>query len=267
MVAADLSTVVVGGRGWEARRSREGPWVWSRAYSTERELSPRAAVPVSVQWGRKRDADPPGSGHGPPAEGGRVWLSQCLCWEGKGTGRRQGTPSGELWWQAGRQLRAGSTCWVGCGAWASGLPILGSTAQALQREDRTPAPGDGIPDARSFASHGLGDLVSKNHVSTPVEKGRVMGRVAQLCQALPRSIHARTARSPRSCRHMWEIVAPGGTRSCSRAGPHSSIRVPGTYFLGGERGLGGLLTEEAAMEAGQEPVPGVQDRWSRGTFV
>lgn len=171
MVTATSALLLLVGVAWEAGRSGEGPWVCSRAYSTERKPSPRAAVPVSVHWGRKRGADPPGSGHGPPAKVAEPGCPSACAGRGTGRGGGRETPSGEPWRQAGRGREQGPRAGWGvepghrvCTSWDPQhrpCKVRGRTARQPQ----------GIPDARSFASHGLGDLVSKNHVGTRVEKG------------------------------------------------------------------------------------------------
>lgn len=70
--------------------------------------------------------------------------------------------------------------------------------------------------------------------------------------------------SPRSRLHMWGGCGSGWDSSVEQAGPALLHQGPTHTLLGWGDWRGVLLTEEAAMEAGREPVPGhlhVSDRF------
>lgn len=103
-------------------------------------------------------------------------------WDWDGEGNPFGEPQAAGWTAAKSRVHVLG----GCGAWASGLPVLGSTAQALQsQEDRMPPQG--------MASLTLARLpATAREISIP-RTTLARGWRREGSQALPRSIHARTA--------------------------------------------------------------------------
>lgn len=258
---------------WEwagGQQARAGALGLERSHSTERQASPRAAVPgvcavgqaPAGHWGQNRGADRETVGTAPPVEGSSIWLACACACAGRGMGRGGGgqTPvRGAVGggWPSGRGQgpRAGWGVEPGhrvCPSWdPQHRPCEAGGRTTLQPQvtaSLTPA------HALSFASHNLGD-----HFQEPRwdEGGEGMGQRPsdQAPPGLPASVHAAQSGSPRSRLHTQDGCGSGWDSSWSRAGPHSSGSQAHTPGAGGV-----LFTEEAAMEAGREPVP-----WSPGS--